>query len=126
MRRFLTSSIFMYRFYYPILPVRPYSCSTTSGSRASTVGEIQTNQKESGKICREDFDNARVPNLEEMMAMAANGALFGRDDGSESIMGMITSSLIDETWGWHVSFNGTVYPYYRNTDKGGGLWCVNR
>ncbi|MCM1010756.1 MAG: hypothetical protein NC390_07775, partial [Fusobacterium sp.] len=93
--------------------------------RSSTTGTVQVpNLETAQKSCREDFDNARLPNREELMAMAANAPLFGRDD-SLSGFGFTSSSTVDSTNVWHVQYgNGAVYPNGKANRS--MAWCINR
>lgn len=90
-------------------------------ARGVTSGLAQTSLVEGQRSCRQNFDNARVPNREELMSMAANAYLFGRDDLS---VGVQSSSIVDSETNWHVSFvTGSVY---QRASSNGAIWCINR
>ncbi|MCM1009582.1 MAG: prepilin-type N-terminal cleavage/methylation domain-containing protein [Fusobacterium sp.] len=74
------------------------------------------------RSCREDFDNARLPNREELMAMGVNAPLFGKENLGDH--GYQSSTIFDSEKNWHVSLGfGSVYPFAHN---GGLVWCINR
>ncbi len=89
--------------------------------RASTVNETQVSLEYAQKTCRNDFDNARVPNREELMAMSANAPLFGREN---TTVGFHSATIANATKNWHVHFGtGQVY----TSGKGAAaVWCIHR
>ena len=89
--------------------------------RTSTAGASQMSLANAQKSCREDFDNARLPNLEELMSMAANAPLFGRENIAA---GFHSSNIVSSTMNMHVSYRtGLVYPL---SNTMAAVWCVNR
>ena len=79
------------------------------------------NLQNAQKSCREDFDNARLPNREELMAMAANAPLFGRENLNA---GFHSSKIVDSSNNWHVSYKtGLVY---QRGSHAAAVWCINR
>ena len=89
--------------------------------RTSTAGVSQMSLANAQKSCREDFDNARLPNREELMSMAANAPLFGRENLSA---GFHSSNIVNSTTNWHVSYKTGLVYHHANTNA--AVWCVNR
>lgn len=72
-------------------------------------------------MCRDDFDNARIPNREELMAMATNAPLFGRENLT---IGFHSSTIYNANNNWHVHFyTGQIYS---SPKTAAAVWCVKR
>ncbi len=89
--------------------------------RASTINASQVSLETAKSYCRNDFDNARVPNREELMAMSANAPLFGREN---TTVGFHSSTIYDETRNWHVHYaTGQIYA---SPKTAAAVWCIKR
>ncbi len=88
--------------------------------RGSVVGG-NTTLENGRRLCREDFDNARLPNREELMAMGANTPLLAPASVAN---GFQSSTVIDSERNWHVNLGGgNVYGF---ASSHGAIWCINR
>lgn len=92
------------------------------GTAIGTGGSTNISLSDAQKMCRDDFDNARIPNLEELMAMVTNRPLFGLNAGAYG--GFHSATTYNVTKNYHVEpEQGNVYTYDKTKAN---AWCINR